>query len=183
MTASQTPTGHQLRMRPRSDGFSDNGRGLLDTVVGSFASDHYVVHMALAQPRAADAYETRVLLQLADGATAGVSHAALYSAHQLVHDHADRAAIGNAALDTFRHQLGETVPLRTIVGGENLHGGIGIGGLEVAVAGALCHGSQRAHAPVCLEGAALIENSLPRAFFRAGQQRTDHHATGAGGNG
>src|SRR5215469_132282 len=174
MTTSHTATGHQLRKRSRTEGFNDPCN-LLDTIVGSFPGDHDIVYMALAQASAANADKARVLLQLADRAASNVSHAALYPANELVHDHPDSAAIGYATFDAFRHKLREPVAFRPIVR-QNLHGGIAIGGLEISLAGTLRHRSERPHAPICLKRTALVQNRLTRTLFRPSKQRANHHA-------
>src|SRR5947209_10048864 len=85
-TATAIATGHQaLTQRPT--------RRLLDMIVRSFARDDHVVHMALAQTRARDAYELRLLLQFLDGRATQVAHAGLQSADQLVHHRFQRSAI------------------------------------------------------------------------------------------
>ena len=82
---------------------------LFHVVVRCFARDDDVVNVRLAEPCAADAHETRVLLQLGDGLAAKVAHAAAQAADQLVDHVAQRSAIGHAALDTLGYELGEPV--------------------------------------------------------------------------
>jgi len=48
---------------------------LLDAIIGSLARDHYVVDMALAKSRTADAHEARLLQKLGDGCAAAITHA------------------------------------------------------------------------------------------------------------
>src|SRR5207248_8359482 len=43
-------------------------------VVGGFAGDDDIVHVAFAHPRAGDAHELRALVQFVDGAAAGIAH-------------------------------------------------------------------------------------------------------------
>src|SRR6516162_9272976 len=140
MTTSQTATGHQQMARSRKDGMRVLRRRLLDTIVGRFARDHHVVNVALTQSGPADPHEAGVLLQLWDSTAADVSHAAFYAADELISDHADSTAIRHAPFDAFGHQLGKPVAFGGIVG-EHLHGSVVVGGLEVAFAGALRHGS------------------------------------------
>ena len=52
--------------------------------------------------------------------------------------------------------------------------------LEVAVGAAARHGADRAHAAIGFVGAPLIQIGLAWALVRAGQQRADHGAVGAG---
>src|SRR5271169_6333737 len=79
---------------------------LFDGIVWGLAGDHDVVHVAFAQAGAADADEARFLQQLWNRRAAAVAHARLQSADHLVDDHRDRAAVGNASLNTFGDQLG-----------------------------------------------------------------------------
>src|SRR5450755_264819 len=137
------------------------------------------MHMAFAQARSTDAHETRLLLQFRDGGAADVAHAALYSADELISNHANCAAIGNSPFDAFGYELGETVSFGAILR-QYLGRGVGISCLEVAFAGTLCHGGQRAHPAIRLERTALIEDRLAGAFFSTREQRTDHDATCAG---
>ena len=58
----------------------------------------------------------------------------------------------------------------------------GLGLLEVAVARAVLHRADRAHAAVALERAALVQDQLARALVGAREERADHHRRGAGGD-
>src|SRR5205807_4770144 len=82
---------------------------LLDGIVGGFARDHDVVHMALAKTGAADAYEARLLQQFGNRGAATISHARLQPSHHLVDDHRDRAAIGHAPFNAFGDEFVEPV--------------------------------------------------------------------------
>ncbi len=77
------------------------------------------------------------------------------------------SAVGNLALDAFRHQLGGTFGFI----------------LEVAVTAAFFHGAQRSHAAVSLVGSALIKKGLARRFVGAGKETADHHRMGAAADG
>ena len=48
---------------------------LLERIVGGFAGDDYVMHVALAQPCATDPHEARLLQQFRNGGRAAISHA------------------------------------------------------------------------------------------------------------
>src|SRR5215472_8632209 len=80
-TQSQMNVGSQTRsMRPgdsvmRFGKADENKRAcLFDPVVGSFACDDNVMHVALTQARAADADELCFLLQLRNGLCAAIAH-------------------------------------------------------------------------------------------------------------
>src|SRR5215471_7775093 len=126
-TQTQAIAGHQLCTSELGGWFSD-GRSvfasagtLFGAIVGSFARDHDVVHVALAQAGAANADELRLFLQFPDRSAADVAHTALHAADKLVDDHADRPAIRNAALDAFRHQLRQAIAIAVVVR-EHRHG-------------------------------------------------------------
>ncbi len=127
MMPSQSTTGHQLRTSIRTDGLSAFERlrtagpggafrseSLLGTVVGSFAGNHDIVYVALAQAISTDAHESLLLLQLRDAGAADITHSTLHAADQLVHDHGDGAAIGNPTFDAFRNQLAQPVALAAL---------------------------------------------------------------------
>ena len=59
----------------------------------------------------------------------------------------------------------------------------GFGFLTIAVTAALLHGSERAHAAICLKRAALIKDGFARAFIGSSKQGTDHDGVGTGGQG
>src|SRR5512142_1257214 len=82
---------------------------LLHPIVGRFARDGDVVHVALAQAGATNANESSLLLQFRYARAADVSHAALQTADELVDHHRDGAAIRHAALNSFRYKLREPV--------------------------------------------------------------------------
>src|SRR5947209_6861642 len=82
MAASHSSVGAQARIRIRSEGgagevITDVAKCdcLFQSVVGRFPGDDYIMDVAFAQPRSADANETRLLLKLRNGARAAVSHA------------------------------------------------------------------------------------------------------------
>src|SRR5690348_5956865 len=116
-------------------------RSSLDVVVGRFLRDLHVVHVRLAHARRGDLHELRPGAHVLDGAAAGVAHARAHPAHELLDDRGRRSLVGNAALDALGHQLVGVV-LRV---------------LEVAVARALLHRADRAHAAVRLVRPALEE--------------------------
>src|SRR5580704_12853250 len=101
-------------------------------VVGGFAGDRDVVDVALPQAGEGDAAEPRVFLQLTDGAAAGVAHAGLQSADELVHHVADRPLVADTALHPLGHQLELVLDVL----------------LEVAVGGAARHRAKTSHAAV-----------------------------------
>src|SRR5262245_5350161 len=82
---------------------------LLDPVIGSFPCDDDIMHVALTQAGAADANEPRFLLQLRNCPGAAIAHTRTQAADELVHHLRQRAAVGHATLDPFRHQLCQTV--------------------------------------------------------------------------
>src|SRR5215471_9614287 len=120
---------------------------LLECVIGSFACDDHIMHMALAQPGPADTHETRFLLQFRDGLATAVAHAGTQTSDHLVDDHGHRTAVGHAAFDAFRDELGKAVAIAVV---EHRSSGGCISGcaLEIALAGSRSHGAQRTHTPI-----------------------------------
>jgi hypothetical protein len=55
--------------------------------------------------------------------------------------------------------------------------------LEVALAAALSHSGERAHAAIGLEGAALVEDGFAGALVDAGEEGADHDDAGSGSDG
>ena len=120
--------------------------------------------MGLPQAGRRDLHELGVLLQLLNGAAAGVAHTGPQAAHELI----DGVAGGSLVGDTALHALGDQ--LLVVL-------------LEIAVLGAVVHGGQGAHAPVGLELTALIDLGVAGGLLTAGQQRADHDHAAAGGDG
>ena len=133
-------------------------------IVGGFLGDGDIVGVAFDKARAGDADELGLFVQFGDGGAAGVAHAALDAAHQLVDVIRQRAPVGHAALHALRHQLFVAL-------------------LEVAVAAAVLHGGDGAHAAVALVLAALVDLAFAGGFLAAGQQAAQHNGAGAGGQG
>jgi hypothetical protein len=120
--------------------------------------------MRLAHARRGDLHELGVRPHLLDGAAAGVAHARAQPAHELQDDRGDRPLVRDAPLDALGHEL-VGVHLRV---------------LEIAVARALLHRAERAHAAVGLVRAALEELDLAGRLLAAGEEAAQHHARGAG---
>ncbi len=94
--------------------------------------------------------------------------------------------MGDAALDAFGDELGEAVAADLRLG--EVDAVVEVAGevvlaLEVAFAGALGHGAQRAHAAVGLEAAALVEDRLAGGLVDAGKERPHHADVGPRGDG
>src|SRR6202034_247042 len=139
------------------------------------AGDDHVVYVALAEAGTGDANEAGALLQLFDGGAAEIAHAGAEGADPLIDHRLQRSAGGNAAFDAFGHVFGEAVTAlfacrdrRTLVAREFIDVGLA---LEVALAGALRHRAERAHAAIGLEAAALVEDGLAGALVHAGEER------------
>ena len=119
--------------------------------------------MAFRQAGIGDLDEAGTLLQILDGAAAGIAHRGLHAADQLVNDILGRPLERHLAFDTLGHQLHLVLDV----------------GLEIAVGAAARHRADAAHAAIALIGAALIQEGFARRFGRARQQRADHDAAGA----
>src|SRR6185312_14663265 len=123
-----------------------------------------VVDVRLAQAHGRGPNEPRLGPELFAGPAAGVAHAGLHAADQLVKRLRQRAAVRDAPFDPLGDQLGVAGDLA----------------LEVAVAAAGAHGADRPHAPVHLVAAPLVQDDLARRLVGAGEQAADHDAVGAG---
>src|ERR1700731_1023013 len=107
MRITQTSAGHQARRRfGREAGESvvivNAASPSLGRVVRSFASNHNVVHVTLAQAGSTDAYEPSLLLQISNCLASAISHARFQPADHLMNDHRYGAAIGNATFNSLR---------------------------------------------------------------------------------
>ncbi len=120
------------------------------------------MYVRLTHACAGDANKLGLGAHLLDGAGAGISHGSTQAAHQLMDDGRQRALVGYAAFNAFRHQFL----------------GTGRGILEVTVCGTTAsvgHRTQRAHAAVGLVGTALEQLDFARRFFGTGEHGTHHH--------
>src|ERR1700679_1950555 len=82
---------------------------LLDMLVWRLARDDDIMHVAFAKPRAGDAYELRLFLQLLNGFTADVAHAAAQASDELIDHRFERSAVGHTAFDALGYELGKAV--------------------------------------------------------------------------
>jgi len=71
------PSAQNLKSLPRAERTVRASGPLLNSIVGSFARDHDIVHMALAKAGAANTHEARLLQQFANRGAAAISHARL----------------------------------------------------------------------------------------------------------
>src|SRR2546428_4783572 len=142
---------------------SSEAVALLGPVVWCFFGDRDVVHVALAEAGGLDATALRSALELRDRAAAAVAHPRAQTADELM-DHGSNAAfVGDAPLDSFRHELlgrGDAVEIEVI--------------LEIAVTAAAAHRADRSHAAVVLIAPPLIEDDLTRALVGPREEIPDH---------
>src|SRR4051812_22243733 len=140
---------------------------LLEPVVRSFLGDDHVVDVTLAEPRRGNPHELRLGVEVRDRRATEIAHRGAQPADQLVQRLAQRALVRHATLDAFGNQLRRRLDV----------------GLEVAVLRPFLHRADRSHAAIRLIRAALIQDDLARRLVGTGEQRTDHHGVGAGGQG
>src|SRR6266508_2686881 len=133
-------------------------------VVRRFLLDDDVVHVALAQAGGGDPHEARLLAELLDRLASEVAHAAAEPAGELVERHLDGPLVRDAPLDPLGHEL---------VGVRDVR-------LDVRVLRDLLHRAERAHAPLRLVAAPLVEEDLARRLLGAREERADHDGGGAG---
>src|SRR6185437_588237 len=78
---------------------------LFNLIVRRFTGDDHIMHVALAQPSAADANKPCLLLQVRNGVGAAVAHPGTQSANQLINHGRQRTPIRHAALNPFRNKF------------------------------------------------------------------------------
>src|SRR5215470_842925 len=98
---------------------------LFESIIRRFTCDDHVMHVALTQARAADADETRFLLQLKDAVRAAIAHTGAQTTDELVDHLRQRASIRHTPFDSFRHQLAHAISgAVAIAHGHTVRGGI-----------------------------------------------------------
>src|SRR5689334_19154018 len=127
-------------------------RPLLPAVVRGFLGDHHVVDVALTGAGGGDPDQPGLGLQMPHGGAAAVAHPGAQAADELMDHGREAALVRHAPLDPFGDQLVAAIAVRREV--ELV--------LEVAIAAALAHGADRAHAAILLERAPLVEDDLAR---------------------
>ena len=138
--------------------------------------------MALAQSGVADADEPRLLLKFLDIRATNIAHPTAQTAYQLQNHHRHRAAVGHAAFDSLRDQLGQPIAVVfTLQTGGEIALAAAIQALKIAVAGTGGHRRKRSHTAVCLERATLIKDGFARTLLGSGQQGANHHQIRTGG--
>src|SRR5699024_10601598 len=136
-----------------NDFFVHGGSGSVGAVVGRFLGDLHVVDVGFSHAGCRDLDKLGLVVQFGDGNTATIAHGRLDAAHQLVQNGEHAAALGDAAFNALGDEFVRIV------------GGI----LEVAISRAGRHGTNAAHAPICLVRAALIEDHFAGGLFRTGK--------------
>src|SRR5918995_15901 len=158
---SSTSTG-----RSSGAGSGTGSRTTSAPIVRRLLRDRHVVRVRLAQARAGDPHELR-LLQLRDGGCAAVAHRLPQAANELVEHVPHRALVGHAALDALGDHLLDVLDVP----------------LEVAVLRepARLHRADRAHAAVLLVALALAHHDVTGALLGSGEERPEHGGVGSGG--
>src|SRR5271170_1485891 len=120
---------------------------LLNVIVRSLARDDDVVDVAFAQSGIRDAHKAGFCLQVLDRSTAQIAHAGTQSADELVDHCFKRSAMGHAAFNAFRNELGQTILTIAFAGNDAFCASWRIlkitAALEVALARALRHGDRK----------------------------------------
>src|SRR5262245_52654467 len=129
----------------------------IQLIVRSFFGDDDVVDVALFVAGGGYAEKARFRLELFDARRAAVPHSGPKTADQLLHDAREASLVRDPPLDPFRDKLRGVHLL-----------------LEVPILGRVAHRAERAHAPVGLERAALVENRFARAFRGSREEAPDH---------
>ena len=119
--------------------------------------------MVLDHGGGGDAHEAGVVEGL-DVLGTTVAHAGAEAADELIDGLAEGALVRHAGHDALRHELAGVAGLR----------------LEIAVLGAGLHGLDGAHASVCLELTAIVDDCLARRLLNAREHGAHHHGVAAG---
>src|SRR5688500_2962074 len=155
-----TKTGHSTGKSAREP--IAVGRSRFDPVIRRLFRNGHIVDVRFAEARRGDTDELRVRLQVGDGLAAGVSHTGPQAADELGDHLGNRAFVRDAAFDAFGDEF--RICRRAFLG--------------VTVAGTFLHCSDRAHAAVGLEIAALVQDYLAGSFFGTGEKGADHYRVG-----
>src|SRR5699024_4791555 len=113
------------------------------------------MRVAFTQASTGNPNEDCAITEVLQRCAANIAHGRLEATSQLMQNAGDRALIGNLTLDTFRHELERVAYFR----------------LEITIRRAACHRTDRTHAAIGFERAAIMEIDFTRAFFRTSQQR------------
>src|SRR5262249_21326783 len=114
--------------------------------------------MALAQTRAGDADELRLLVKLREIPGPDITHCRAQATGELMHHFGDRALVGPLPFDAPGPELQRVLDVL----------------LEITVGRATRQGPDRTHAAIGLVGTALPQEHLARRLVGAGEQRADH---------
>ena len=117
---------------------------LATRIVRSLAGNSDVVRVILGYATRCDTHEASIL-QGVDILSTAVAHTCAYATYKLVYGLGKLALEGHTAHDTLGHELHD-ITLGAL--------------LEVAVCRASLHGVDRAHATVCLELTAVVDDGL-----------------------
>src|SRR5450759_1954644 len=122
-----------------------NFLAILRAVVRRFLRNDHIVGMALAQARACDTHEARLLLHVFDRRGTGVAHSLAQTADELEDQGTEQTLVSDACLDA----LGDQVRIVHVT-------------LEVAVlaVATLLHRTDRAHATIVLEALAVRDKEF-----------------------
>src|SRR5690606_29688409 len=123
-------------------------------IVGALAGNCDTVRMAFPQARIGNAHEGCFFAELFQRLRTHITHRSAQAPCKLVKNRGYRPFIGDLSLDTFRYELQFIAHFS----------------LEITISRTARHGSDRAHAAICLERAALMQIDFAGAFLRTGQQ-------------
>src|SRR5665647_522632 len=126
-------------------------------VIRGLAGNYDIVYVGLAETGCGDLDKPGLLMEFLNGGGPGIAHTGTQTAEQLVNHLRDRAAVGHLALNALWYQFA------------------GFAVLEIAVAGALFHGTDGTHAAIAFVFPTLVEEGVPWGLIGAGKQRANHH--------
>src|SRR3546814_26231 len=142
--------------------FRSNRRGQFSLprwIIRGLTRDGDIMDVAFRKARIGDLDEASSLLQILNGAGAGVAHRGLHAAAKLMDYVLRRALIGHLTLDAFGHQLHMILDVL----------------LDIAICRPTRHRAYRSHAAIAFVGAPLIQERLSGCLLRSRKQGAYHH--------
>src|SRR5450830_752845 len=132
---------------------------LFGAIVRRFLGDLNVMHVRFAHAGRGDFDEFGFFAEFINRGAAAIAHRGTHATDQLIQDRNHTTLVGDAAFDTFWHQLV----------------GIVFAILEIAVSRTIGHRAQAAHAAIRFVAAALEQDHFAWRLFGTGKHAAHHH--------
>lgn len=137
---------------------------LTRAIVGSLASNCYIVGMALGNTGVGDANELSMMQSL-DSSSAAIAHTRTKTTEHLVDNLEEQTLIRYACSDSLGNELLS----------------IGHIALEVTVLRTLLHSLERTHTAICLKLTSVEDDCLTGRLFNTGKHTTEHNRVSTSG--